>query len=598
MKTHRCVILYCTFTAGLLLVTVWFLALLAMPGITRAASDTHTVCTAGPPTCDYRVIQDAVDAAVNGDLVKVAAGTYSDVNDYDEKAQVVYLDKTITIRGGYTITNWMTSNPIAFPTILDAEEQGRVFYITGNGTPSIEGLHITGGEADGLGSPIGIDAGGGVLIISATASLKDNYIFENFANSSHNGDGGGVYLYESDALLTNNTIISNTAQRSGGGVLLYYSAATLTNNTISANNVPGFNGDGLFIAYSPATLIGNLITNQSGQGVFVDNSPAKFIQNTIMSNLRGIFLWESNNASLYGNTISDNSAGGIWTNGDDVTISGNTISKNTAEWWAGIDVSGQNIKLVGNTIYSNTAVNAGGGGVFHGNGEIIGNTIISNTAGGGGGGLVLMSDIPTKTLVVLLSSNFILGNTAQGNGGGISIINSEATLINNIIAENQAIEGSGLQFASSDTHMIHNTITRNTGGHGSGIWLSDSTAVLTNTIIVSQTIGIYVNTGSSASLEATLWGSGTSWANIHNWSGDGNIITGTINLGGDPDFVDPNFSNYHIGSGSAALDSPINASVTLDVDFQPRPFEAPDIGADEYWPPGALKTIYLPLITG
>ncbi len=43
MKTHRCVILYCTFTAGLLLVTVWFLALLAMPGITRAASDTHTV---------------------------------------------------------------------------------------------------------------------------------------------------------------------------------------------------------------------------------------------------------------------------------------------------------------------------------------------------------------------------------------------------------------------------------------------------------------------------------------------------------------------------------------------------------------------------
>lgn len=91
-----------------------------------------------------------------------------------------------------------------------------------------------------------------------------------------------------------------------------------------------------------------------------------------------------------------------------------------------------------------------------------------------------------------------------------------------------------------------------------------------------------MHTDSSASLDATLWGSGTSWANIHDWSGDGCIITGTINLGGNPNFVDPDAGDYHIGSGSAALDSPIDAGVTQDIDYQPRPYEEPDIGADEY----------------
>ena len=29
---------------------------------------------------------------------------------------------------------------------------------------------------------------------------------------------------------------------------------------------------------------------------------------------------------------------------------------------------------------------------------------------------------------------------------------------------------------------------------------------------------------------------------------------------------------------------------------EPRTYQEPDIGADEYWPPGALKIIYLPAI--
>ena len=81
------------------------------------------------------------------------------------------------------------------------------------------------------------------------------------------------------------------------------------------------------------------------------------------------------------------------------------------------------------------------------------------------------------------------------------------------------------------------------------------------------------------------------------WIGFGNIITGTVNIWGDPDFLDYEAGDYHIGENSAARDEGVDVGVNIDFDYQPRPYHEPDIGADEYWEPGALKTIYLPTIT-
>ena len=54
---------------------------------------------------------------------------------------------------------------------------------------------------------------------------------------------------------------------------------------------------------------------------------------------------------------------------------------------------------------------------------------------------------------------------------------------------------------------MHTTITRNTGGDGNGLHIgSGSNAILTNTILVSHTVGINVDFDASASLESTLWG--------------------------------------------------------------------------------------------
>jgi len=144
-------------------------------------------------------------------------------------------------------------------------------------------------------------------------------------------------------------------------------------------------------------------------------------------------------------------------------------------------------------------------------------------------------------------------------------------------------------------HLVHVTLAQNTGGDGSGIDVSAATVVLTNTILVSHTLGIAVHDDGTAGLEATLWGAGA-WANETDWAGSGTIVTGTTNLWGDPGFVNPRQGDYHIGEKSAAVDAGVDAGVRGDIDAQPRPHLIPDLGADEYWPPGTLRFIYLPLI--
>jgi uncharacterized repeat protein (TIGR01451 family) len=160
-------------------------------------------------------------------------------------------------------------------------------------------------------------------------------------------------------------------------------------------------------------------------------------------------------------------------------------------------------------------------------------------------------------------------------------------LTSNVIADNQAIvSGSGLYILASSPHLLHNIIARNHGGDGSGIYVSNfgaslSTAWLTNTILVSHTVGITVTAGNTATLEATLWGDAGS-AGLPNWGGAGTILTGTYNYWGKPVFVDPDAGDYHIGPDSAAIDQGVPTTVTMDIDEDHRPQgPAPDLGADE-----------------
>ena len=68
----------------------------------------------------------------------------------------------------------------------------------------------------------------------------------------------------------------------------------------------------------------------------------------------------------------------------------------------------------------------------------------------------------------------------------------------------------------------------------------------------------------------------------------------TDSLSGDPDFASPADGDYHIGHDSAAIDAGIDTGVPYDLDGEPR-LGLPDLGADEHWAPGALRSVHLPM---
>lgn len=483
------------FTTTIVLLGTTCALLWLLTSVAHATQSSNlTVCPAGPPDCDYAIIQDAVDAASDGDVIMVATGLYTDIHHYpfppgypkplygSTLAQIVYISKTVAIRGGYTSPAFTEPpDPVANPVTLDARQRGRVIFVTGNISPTIEGLHITGGRADGLGglSPKW-DVGGGLYVITATAIVRNNHLFDNTTPDF----GGGVGLINAPITFGDNQVFGNTAVYGGGGGLyLFHSAAVLTDNAVFRN-----------------------LAQDWGGGMYID-----------------------------------------WSNA-----------------------------------------------------ELNKNRITTNVAGKTGGGLTIFrSD-------VIFSGNAIISNTATYYCGGLGISSSNATLANNVVADNSANHGgSELCMGASTCQLLHTTIARSTGGDSNGIYVTGavhnwiyvpSVVTLTNTIMVSYTVGITVVAGNTATLESTLWGTDT-WANDADWGGSGFIVTGTRNLWGDPAFVAPKIGDYHIGPASAAIDRGVSAGIGDDIDGDLRPDGCFfDIGADERMTGAPCFRVYLPLI--
>jgi hypothetical protein len=502
----------------------------------------------------YASIQAAVDASgFSNDEIRVAQGTYSGVTSRSGVTQSVYLTKSVTIRGGYATGNWDTPDPSTQPSILDAEGKGRVFFISGNISLTIQGLRMTRGSAyQQGGSENSYDAGGAVYIKNARTTLSENVIMNSSSSPTttifHNG--GGVYAYQGQTTLSNNTIMSNTAD-SGSAVAIQRGAATLTGNTIWHNSGDSGSTGAVDIYGATATISGNQIISNTGGFA------------------GGVYIYGFVHATIENNVISENKAGfggGISVSADDVLIRRNTITNNSASFGGGLEIRHSGVAQVtveDNTIAGNQA--SSGGGLHLGEGPIImrRNVIRFNKASFEGGGLSLFAGGAPWP-----ESNVVADNTAAWHGSGIYVDNASPSLLNTTIARNGGADGSGVQVGS--------------GFSGS------SRGYMTNTILVQQAVGITVTTGSTATLNGVLW--------LDNWANTGGTgkLTVTNAYSGDPLFLD---DGYHIGRASAAIDRGVSTSVATDIDGQPRPFgPAPDLGADEFSPFVATHFVYMPVI--
>jgi hypothetical protein len=565
-------------------------SLLASTAQANPASELH-VCASG---CPYSAIQAAVDAAANGDVIKIAAGTYTGVSARSGVTQVVYLNKSLTLQGGYAPPNWTTSDPEANPTTIDAQGQGRVMFITlQNKAVTLDGLRLIGGSTTSSGYGT---VGGGIYALGwsqgSAITLTRNQVLGNRAGTY----GGGLAFWAITVTLTSTTIASNTVPggtgnlAQGGGVYLANAIARLTDNAILSNTTPigdyyGDSGGGVYAQYSSVMLAGNTFANnqaEQGGGLSALRTPLTLSGNTFVSNTAG-----SGGGGLYYGADTDASA--------IITLTNNSFMRNSAAGsGGGAWLTPLKGTLTGNVFEHNLA--GDGGALLVNSLTLQDNRIVSNTATYHGGGLYL-------TWYPTLSRNIITGNLSN-KGGGLAISGRGDTnplLINNLIADNRVTAlpgkngwGSAVYIEDASARLLHTTIARNTGGDGSGLYMTSTlhyygTLAMTNTIVVSHPIGLKITGGHTATLNGVLWFSSP----VTLTAAAMTTVSVQSQSSGDPKFA---LDGYHILSGSAAIDQGINAGVTTDIDNQPRPKgSAPDLGADEWYPP-LDQHIYLPLV--
>ena len=195
---------------------------------TIITAETISVCTSG---CDYTSIQDAIDAASEGDVIQLADETYTE-------GSTIRIDKAVTLIGS-------TASDGFIQTILDGGDSHRVLEYTGPSGGVLANLVVRNGSA---GHP-----GGGGLHVADTGLFTElsvkNCIFHS--NEVSNGTSGGGALVEGGTVVFEEVSFTEN----GGGL----------NDAVNGGGL-AISGDSGVVFYEPH-FFGNLA--QIGGGLYV-----------------------------------------------------------------------------------------------------------------------------------------------------------------------------------------------------------------------------------------------------------------------------------------------------------------------------------------
>jgi hypothetical protein len=262
---------------------------------------------------DYSRIQNAIDAATNGDLIFVSPGVYNENINFKGKAISV------------TSTSAADLNIVKSTVIHASGQSSVVSFVSGETSNSVlAGFTITGGY--GTATPVlgaGVYCGAGIYCLGSSPTIFGNIIISNSApngSGSIVGYGGGIACIQSDALISRNLIIANTAY-AGGGVGEYLGKARFASNLICSNSAAAFGGGAALYGgqFINNTVVGNAAI--SAGTVYATSDAAG--QSVVVGN---IICGSTVGGGLYVDSMTQATCNDVWNNTDGNYSSGQDLS--------------------------------------------------------------------------------------------------------------------------------------------------------------------------------------------------------------------------------------------------------------------------------
>ena len=175
-------------------------------------------------------------------------------------------------------------NWAANATVLDGGGTGTVLSMRAYATPCVaDGFTIQNGFGD-MGSGVGYvgpgpatishdiiqgNVGGGIYGEMGPLTVTDNWILNNTGET----DGGGIFLYNSNPVILNNTFTGNTILGYGGAVYLTYCTSAAVSNNIVASNTSGVYADTTGGAVSLHAVNNDLWSNTGDDSTYLQAGP-------------------------------------------------------------------------------------------------------------------------------------------------------------------------------------------------------------------------------------------------------------------------------------------------------------------------------------
>ena len=502
----------------------------------------------------YASPQAAADIASDGDSIKVAQGTYT-----SEAFNVLFLNRAVTVTGGYTTSNWSVAYPMTQPVALDGRDNAgqRVVQVNGSGAGvlTLDGLNIQRGNFE-------TGNGAGLNIVSGTVVVRNSSILSN------TGQGGAGVSYLSGGTIPAVSLINLTLE-----------SVTLSANTIvSGGRGSALTAQGVNVVISNSLIVANRAADVAA--LDMRDGSLDLRQSTVRDTVgmgisAGPGILVANN-----NAIANNRGTGLLMNSADAIVISNTIESNSApdREGGGVAISTiciGTINLQNNIIRKNTARMGGGVGGRAFGLSLTGNLIEDNLASESGGGMHFAKDTVITSCVVPainMNANRVLRNSAPQAGAividtGVAVRGTNDLVANNVTT---GFQTASVQVLNGQLETRYWTLVNN-GRYGFSTG-NTASASITNALIAGH---IVAGASGNVTVDHALF--------FENGSTCSSGATCSNALSGDPKFRWAQLGDYHICQGSAALDVAVNAGVTTDFEDQVRPQGAGyDIGADEW----------------